>query len=127
MKEPIEVRGLKVNGYIMIDDEPCKIVSIDTSKPGKHGEAKARIEAFGIFDNRRRSVVYPIRHKVQVPIVNKKQAQAIALTGEGIQLMDLGNYEIFELPIPEALKDKLQPGKEVSYLESLGKRKITQV
>jgi translation initiation factor 5A len=125
MKESIEVRELRVNGYIVIEDEPCKIASIDTSKPGKHGEAKARIEAFGIFDKKRRSLVYPVRHKVQVPIVNKSQAQVIALTREGAQLMDLKNYEIFELPIPEELKDRIEPGKEVFYLDTLGKRKIS--
>jgi translation initiation factor 5A len=125
MKEPIEVRELKVNRYIIIDDEPCKIVLINVSRPGKHGEAKVRIEAFGIFDNKRRSVVYPVRHKVQMPIVNKRQAQVIALMGEKVQLMDLQTYEIFELPIPGELKGKLQPGKEVFYLDTLDKRKIT--
>ncbi|RLF40421.1 MAG: translation initiation factor IF-5A, partial [Thermoplasmata archaeon] len=45
MKEMAEVRELRVNRYIIIDNEPCKIVSITTSKPGKHGDAKARIEA----------------------------------------------------------------------------------
>ncbi|MGB2826229.1 MAG: translation initiation factor IF-5A, partial [Thermoplasmata archaeon] len=63
-----EVRTLKEGRYMNIDDEPCKISSISTSKPGKHGEAKARIEAVGIFDGSKRSVVYPVRHKVQVPM-----------------------------------------------------------
>jgi translation elongation factor P/translation initiation factor 5A len=36
-----EVRELKVGRYMLIDEEPCKILSIDTSKPGKHGEARA--------------------------------------------------------------------------------------
>ena len=44
MKEMAEVRELKANRYIIIDDEPCKILSITTSKPGKHREQKARIE-----------------------------------------------------------------------------------
>ena len=48
MKQLAEVRTLRVNRYMIIDEEPCKIMSITTSKPGKHGEAKARIEAIGI-------------------------------------------------------------------------------
>jgi len=44
-----EVRELKVGRYMLIDDEPCKILSIDTSKPGKHGEAKSRIDAVGLY------------------------------------------------------------------------------
>ena len=43
-----QVRELKVNRYIVIDDEPSKIIELTTSKPGKHGEAKARIVAIGI-------------------------------------------------------------------------------
>ena len=65
MKELAEVRTLKVGRYMIIDEEPCKIMSISTSKPGKHGEAKARIEAIGIFDGQKRSVVHPVKHKVR--------------------------------------------------------------
>jgi translation initiation factor 5A len=126
-KEPVEVRELKINGYVLIDDEPCKIVSIDTSKPGKHGEAKARVEAFGIFDNKRRSFVHPVKHKVQVPRVNKGQAQIVSIREDRAQLMDLNSYEIFEHTIEEEFKGKLQSGKEVFYMESMGKKKITQV
>ncbi|HDH81936.1 MAG TPA: translation initiation factor IF-5A, partial [Thermoplasmatales archaeon] len=89
MKEVAEVRELKVNRYVIIDDEPCKIVSITTSKPGKHGEAKARIEAIGVFDNQKRSIVSPVRHKVNIPIIDKRTAQVISIMGDKVQLMDM--------------------------------------
>jgi len=126
MKEMAEVRELKENRYIIIDDEPCKIVSITTSKPGKHGEAKARIEAIGIFDNQKRSVVYPVRHKVAIPIIDKRTAQVISVMGNKAQLMDLETYETFEIEVPEELKDKIKEGNEVEYLQAMGKRKITR-
>lgn len=124
-KTRAEVRELKVNRYIVIDNEPCKIVGITTSKPGKHGEAKARIDAIGVFDAQKRSIVYPVRHKVDVPIIDKRSAQVLAIMGDVVQLMDLQTYETFELPIPEEFRDKLESGKEVHYLEALGRRKIT--
>lgn len=128
MKEMAEVRELKVGRYIIIDEEPCKIQSISTSKPGKHGEAKARIDAVGIFDEQKRSVVHPVKHKVGVPIIDKRSAQILALMGsEVVQLMDLETYETFDMPIPEDLKGQLEPGKEVLYLQAMGKRKITRV
>jgi len=126
MKELAEVRTLKVNRYIIIDDEPCKILSISTSKPGKHGEAKARIEAVGIFDNQKRSVVHPVKHKVGVPMIDKRSAQILSIMGDNVQLMDLETYETFEMPIPEELKGQLEPGKEILYLEALGRKKITR-
>ncbi len=127
MKEMAEVRTLKVNRYMIIDNEPCKIVSISTSKPGKHGEAKARIDAIGVFDGQKRSVVHPVKHKVQVPLIDKRTAQVLAIMGETVQLMDMETYETFEMPIPDEFKGQLEPGKEISYLEALGRKKITRV
>ena len=127
MKELSEIRNLKVNRYIIIDDEPCKIVSISTSKPGKHGEAKARIEAIGVFDGQKKSIVKPVKHKVHVPIIDKRSAQVLALMGDNVQLMDLETYETFEMPIPDEYKGQLEAGKEIQYLNALGRKKITRV
>ena len=126
MTELAEVRTLKVGRYMIIDEEPCKIMSISTSKPGKHGEAKARIEAIGIFDGQKRSVVHPVKHKVSVPIIDKRSAQIVSIMGENVQLMDLETYETFEMKITDEFKDQLQPGSEVLYLEALGRKKITR-
>lgn len=126
-KTVAEVRTLKVNRYIIIDDEPCKIVEYSTSKPGKHGEAKARIVAIGIFDGRKRSTVHPVTHKVQVPIIDKRNAQVIALMGKEVQLMDLETYETFNVQIPENFEGELESGKEIHYLEALGRKMITRV
>jgi len=127
MKELAEVRTLRVNRYVIVDDEPCKIMSISTSKPGKHGESKARIEAVGIFDGQKRSIVHPVKHKVHVPMIDKRNAQVLALMGDNVQLMDLETYETFEIPIPDEYKGQLEPGKEIHYLQALGKKKITRV
>jgi len=40
--------------------------------------------------------------------------------------MDMESYETFELPIPDALKDKLSEGVELLYLECMGRKKILQ-
>jgi len=125
--EQAEVRELKEGRYMVIDDEPCKIVSISTSKPGKHGEAKARIEAIGIFDGNKKSVVYPVRHKVQVPLIDKRQAQIVAIMGAEVQLMDLETYEMFHLPITDDVKDDLKPGSDILYLVAMDRKKITRV
>ena len=122
-----EVRELKEGRYVVIDEEPCKILSIQTSKPGKHGEAKARIDAVGLFDEKKRSIVHPVTHKVQVPLIDKRKAQVLAIAGNEVQLMDLENFENFSLPIPAEFEGQLQPGEEVLYMIALGRRKITKV
>jgi len=122
-----EVRTLKPNRYMIIDGEPCKIMGISTSKPGKHGEAKARIDAVGMFDGTKRSIVHPVKHKVEVPMIDKRAGQIIAIMGEEVQIMDMITYETFELEIEDEWRDKLEPGKDVQYFEALGRRKITRV
>ncbi len=121
-----EVRELKEGRYMIIDEEPCRILSIQTSKPGKHGEAKARIDAVGLFDGAKRSVVFPVKHKVQVPLIGKRQAQILSLSEAEVQLMDLETYETFSLPLDEELKGQLKPGTELQYLDAMGKRRITR-
>jgi translation initiation factor 5A len=126
MKTVNEVRNLKVNGYIIIDDEPCKILSISTSKPGKHGEAKARIEAVGLFDGQKRSIVHPVKHKVGVPMIDKRQGQVITAGGSSAQVMDLETYETFEMVVDEEFQGKLEAGQEINYMVALGRMKITR-
>ena len=121
-----EVRELKEGRYLLIEEEHCRILSIQTSKPGKHGEAKARIDAVGLFDGSKRSVVYPVKHKVQVPLIGKRQAQVLSLSEQEVQLMDLETYETFSLPMEAELRGQLAPGGEVQYLDAMGKRKITR-
>jgi len=125
--EQAEVRELKEGRYVNIDEEPCKILSISTSKPGKHGEAKARIEAVGIFDGNKRSVVYPVKHKVQVPLIDKRQGQVVSIQGGEAQLMDLETYEMFQLPIPDDMKGSLTAGGDIQYIVAMGRKKITRV
>jgi translation initiation factor 5A len=126
MKEQAEVRQLRPGRYVIIDDEPCKITSISTSKPGKHGAAKARIEGVGIFTNSKRTLQAPVTEKVFVPMIDKRQAQVVAIMGDHVQLMDMGTYETFDMEIPSEFKEQLEAGKEVSYLEAMGKRMITR-
>ncbi len=122
-----QIRSLKVNKFIIIDDEPCKIVDYSKSKPGKHGEAKARIVAVGLFDKQKRSIVQPVTHKVSVPMIDKGTAQVIVLMGDEVQLMDLDTYETFNIPVPEEFQGKLEAGQTIQYLEAMGRKMITRL
>lgn len=120
----VEIKTLKEGKYLVLGGEASKITSISTSSPGKHGAAKARIEAVGLFDNQKRSLVKPVNAKVDIPIIDKRVGQILALMGTEVQIMDLETYETIELPIPDDLKDDLAEGKEVEYIEAMGNMKI---
>ncbi|HWQ20702.1 MAG TPA: translation initiation factor IF-5A [Methanotrichaceae archaeon] len=124
MKEQVEVRELKEGRYVIIDDEPCIIKSISHSKPGKHGSAKARVDAIGIFDNQKRSMVSPVTTKIYVPNVERKTGQVLSVSDSTVQLMDMGDYSTIDVPITEEMKPKLEQGKEVAYLAVMGRCKM---
>ncbi|MDD3111004.1 MAG: translation initiation factor IF-5A [Methanofollis liminatans] len=124
MKEQTETGKLKEGRYVVVDDEPCKILTIATSKPGKHGAAKARIDVVGIFDGQKRSIVQPVSTKVYVPVVERKMAQVISIAGNVAQLMDVKDFTMFEIAVPEDHIATMVAGAEVQYIEALGKRKL---
>ena len=126
-KEMTEVGNLKEGRYVIIDDEPCHIVGVTHSKPGKHGHAKAKIDAIGVFDGQKRTVVHPTSSKIMVPIMERGNAQVLAVMSNNAQLMDLITYETFELPIPTNLKGEVRVSIEVEYIQALGRRKIERV
>lgn len=126
MSKPVELGALKVGSFVMIEDEPCRIVDYAKSKPGKHGSAKARVVAIGVFDRVKRSFVKPVDAQVEVPIIEKRSGQVIALLPTSLQVMDLETYEILETPIPEEeeIKSRLASGVEVEYWRILGRTKV---
>ena len=124
MKEQTEVGKLKEGRYMVIDDEPCKILGISVSKPGKHGAAKARIDAVGLFDGVKRSIVQPVSAKTYEPVVERKSGQVITISGNTVTLMDMKEYHNFEMEVPSEKLDQIEMGKEIQYMEALGKRKL---
>ncbi|KUO41675.1 MAG: hypothetical protein AVW06_00690 [Hadesarchaea archaeon DG-33-1] len=126
-REMTEVGKLREGRYVVIDDEPCRIVGYSTSAPGKHGHAKAKVDAIGLFDGQKRSLVRPTSARVEVPIIERGNAQVLAIIANNAQLMDLSTYETFELPIPMILRGELREGIEVEYIQALGRRKIERM
>ncbi len=114
-EKTVSLKEIKVGSYIMIDGEPCKAVKVELSKPGKHGSAKARLEAVGLFDDKRRSLLKPADTDVSAPIIEKRGGQVISLNGSVAQIMDLTDYTTFDITIPEDLKSKVLPGADIVY------------
>ena len=121
-KQQKEVRDLQEGGYVVIDDAACKITSYSTAKPGKHGSAKARIDAKGVFDDKKRSLSQPVDAKIWVPIIERKQGQVVSTDGDDMQVMDLETYETITMRIPEDID--VSPDDDIEYLEMEGQRKI---
>ena len=129
MSKPVDLGSVKIGHYIIIDGEPCRVVEYEKSKPGKHGAAKARIVAIGVFDGTKRSIVSPVDAKVDMPLIEKRTGQIISISENEVQIMDLENFGIFETKLPEddEIKGKLTSGVEVEYWKVLERNKIMRV
>ncbi len=101
-----EIKKFKKGDYVLIDGEPCTVESVQISKPGKHGGAKARLVATGIFNDVKKSVVKPADAKLEVPIIEKRKMQVLSISGNIAQVMDLETYEMFEVKVPEYIEIK---------------------
>jgi len=131
MSKPIELGSLKIGSYILLpvsdqpSGEPCRLTEYDTSKPGKHGSAKARIVAVGIFDGQKRPHVGPVNMQIHVPLIDKRAGQIISIVGSKIQVMDSESFETIDVDmIDEELEGTLQQGDDIEYWNVMGRTKI---
>ena len=134
MSKPADLGSLKIGSYILLPvsdqptGEPCRISEYDTSKPGKHGAAKARIVGVGIFDGQKRPHVGPVSMQIHVPLIDKRIGQIISMTGDVIQLMDSETFETIDVSmIDDEVKGTLENGQNVEYWKVLDKTKIMRV
>lgn len=123
----VSASELKAGSYIVMEGAACRVTSIQVSRPGKHGHAKSRIEGIGIIDNRKRVIVLPSHDNVEVPIIEKKTAQVLSITGNKANVMDSETYETFELEIPEELKENCAEGCTILYWQVLNDKIMKQV
>ncbi len=121
------MKEIRIGRYIMIDDVPCRVVDIETSSPGKHGSAKMRVTAIGIFDGQKKTLLKPADGDIQVPVISKHKTQVVSVTDKIAQLMDLETYDVYELIIPQEFYGKLKQGAEVEVLEATGKKLISKI
>ena len=131
MSKPIELGSLKIGSYILLPvsdqptGEPCRITEYDTSKPGKHGAAKARIVGMGVFDDQKRPHVGPVSMQVHVPLIDKRPGQIISMTDSNIQVMDMETFETIDVDmVDEELQGTLEQGKDIEYWNVMGRTKI---
>ena len=134
MSKPSDLGSLKIGSYILLphtdqpSGEPCRIVEYDTSKPGKHGSAKARIVGQGIFDGQKRPHVGPVSMQIHIPMINKKLGQIISMNGDVVQIMDSESFETIDVSlVDDEVKGKLTNGDNVEYWVVMDKTKIMRI
>ncbi len=134
MSKPAELGSLKVGSYILLPvsdqptGDPCRITEYETSKPGKHGSAKARIVGVGVFDGQKRPHVGPVSMQIHIPLIDKKAGQIISIIDSNIQVMDSETFETIDIDmIDDEVDGKLEQGKDIEYWKVMDRTKIMRI
>ena len=121
----VEIRTLKVGRYCCVDDKAYRINSISKSKPGKHGAAKARLDLTDIFGGQKISHVGSVTDSINVPLIEKGAAMVTHIEGDEVHAMDMREpNSMMILPMEEGLS--IEAGKEIMWMEALGRFKIVR-
>ncbi len=123
----IEATEMRVGSYLLLDGVAHQVKKMDVSKTGKHGHAKVRFEAVNIVSGKKKVNVVPGHDKFEVPMIDKRQAQVLSVSGETASVMDSENFENYDLVIPEDLQGTLNEGVTVEYWDVEGDKLIKKV
>lgn len=126
----IPINSLREGNVIEIEGFPCKIQSIEKSKPGKHGAAKARIVGIDIFTDKKYTLLASASDEAKSPQFKRANAQVVAMLGDSaIQIMDLATFETLEVPMPteKEIFQALTNGCEVEYIRGDDKVRVIRV
>ena len=126
-KKQTHIGSLKKGNYVIIDGVACTVRDAQTSRQGKHGHAKCRIEAVAIIGDQKKVILAPAHDRIDVPIITKHAAQVLSINNDTANVMDMESYESFDLKISKEFKSQVKEGKEIVYWKILGEKIIKQV
>lgn len=113
MPQQVEAGKLRNGSFVMIDGEACEVRDVSKSSPGKHGSAKAKIKARGLFDEKDRHITKPADTMMMSPDMDKKVGQIVSQEGDVAQVMDMDTYETEEMQIPDEFD--ISEGDKINY------------
>ena len=123
----VTANNVQKGSFVILEGAACRVVDVEISKPGKHGHSKVRISAVGLVDDKKRVVVMPGHDNIEVPIIEKRNAQVLSVHGDFANVMDAETYETFDLKIPEEFLGQIAGGSSVLYWVILNEKVIKQV
>ncbi|KAI1192219.1 eukaryotic translation initiation factor 5A-2 [Nemania serpens] len=137
---PKQCSALRKNELVVIKGRPCKIVSMSTSKTGKHGHAKVHLVALDIFTGKKLEELCPSTHNMDVPNATSKPYEVIGEDDGFLYLMnDKGepseNTKIPEGELGDLIRQNLPqveaspPTAQITVVvtEAMGESHVTKV
>ena len=99
---PIRAGEVKKGGFVLLKEKPCKVISVTTSKTGKHGHAKAAITGIDVFTGKKYVDVCPTSHNMTAPQLSRSEWQVTDLdrSSNALTLMNDGGVIREDLNCP---------------------------
>jgi len=131
---PLVVNEIKIGGYAIIKNFPCKIYDTHKSKMGKHEHAKVTVVGIDIFSDKKYEESFPggtpvlsfvpKRNNYQVANIDGKQLSLINDDGDIRDDLDLPTSEELSAMIVKSFNDG--ETVTVSVLSAVGKERIVE-
>ncbi len=118
---------MRVGTYLLLDGIAHQVRKMDISKTGKHGHAKVRFEAISAFSGKKKVMVIPGHDKFEVPMIDKKNAQVLSISGNTASIMDSESFENLDVDIPEELQGSITEGANVEYWDIEGNKLLKRI
>jgi translation initiation factor 5A len=78
------------------------------------------------MDGNKKIEIHPSHDQLSVPIIEKKNAQVLAVKNDIANVMDMETYETFDLKIPEEFKGQITEGMQIIYWIVMDEKIIKQ-
>ena len=93
---------MKLGSLIIMKEQwPCKVTAFSTTKPGKHGSAKAMITAKDIFTDKQYDETFGTGDMIPRPIVTKTELMCMDCDDDGVlSLLTADGEEKSDLNLP---------------------------
>jgi translation initiation factor 5A len=137
---PTQAGNLKINGFMVMNGRPCKIVEYSCLKTGKHGATKSIIKGIDVFNGKRHEDTLPSSCNVEVPILRRTEWTVMSVDEDDyLTLVDDKGNARSDLKCPEEtdndqiltqkIKEGLSEGKDlfVTVLNSMQVEKIAEL
>jgi translation initiation factor 5A len=99
---PIQCSALRKGGHVLLNDRPCRIVDMSTSKTGKHGHAKVALTGIDIFNGRKYEDACPSTHNMNVPNISRKEFTLVDIGDDKfLTLMNDSGATKLDVKLPE--------------------------
>ena len=123
----VDATELRVGSFFLTDGETFMIKNIDISKTGKHGAHKCRFDAVGVISGKKKILIVPGTDRFEVPMIDKRKAQVLAVLEGKVSIMDSESFENFELVIPEEFAGQIKDGMTLEYWDMEGIKVIKRL